>query len=209
MSCRIVFFGHCGKRSSYTSQAEAETAAIEYGSAAGYACEAYLCDKHLSKTVIDKTILCWHFRAKSETAPPMTRTQWECRAAEYRVIEAKAAVEREAARLQRAVEQEAKRAEAAELEAKRLARRKAHAAKVAREPKIPPPVRTPRVLDGLSTRDRWKRDGKCVACGGKHGERRPEKKMCAHCADRFAGSTAARTKAQATWRLKKAEHGNR
>ena len=95
MSCRIVFFGHCGKRSSYTSQAEAETAAIEYGSAAGYACEAYLCDKHLSKTVIDKTILCWHFRAKSETAPPMTRTQWECRAAEYRVIEAKAAVERD------------------------------------------------------------------------------------------------------------------
>ncbi len=46
--------------------------------------------------------------------------------------------------------------------------------------------------DGLGTRQRWVRDGKCNQCGGKHGARRDGKRMCAFCSDRFAKRTAVR-----------------
>jgi hypothetical protein len=60
----IVFYGHCRKRSSFASQAEAEKAALQYSRQAGYTCEAYLCDKHLSaRGSINSR---WHIRAKGE-----------------------------------------------------------------------------------------------------------------------------------------------
>ena len=64
----IVFYGHCGKRSSFTSQTDAEKAAVQYSRRAGYTCEAFLCDKHLSAA--GRHISRWHVRAKTWSLVP-------------------------------------------------------------------------------------------------------------------------------------------
>ncbi len=62
---RIVFFGHCGNRStSFKSLDEAQEAAQQYSRRAGYTCEAYACDKHLSSK--GNTLPRWHVRWRDE-----------------------------------------------------------------------------------------------------------------------------------------------
>jgi hypothetical protein len=60
---KVVFYGHCSTRSSYAAQAHAEDAAERYSRQAGYTCEAFLCDNHLSTTGM--RISRWHVRAKT------------------------------------------------------------------------------------------------------------------------------------------------
>jgi hypothetical protein len=186
----VVFYGHCGKRSVFASQADAEKAAEQYSREHGYTCEAFECSKHPAKSSGNPT-MCWHICGK--TWPAMTRVQWEERAAERRLIEAKKAVEQEALRLQRVTEREAVRAEAAEREAQRLAQQKAHAAKLARAPKVP----RRKYTDGLTTRQRWEKAGRCVRCGKQ--KERADRKYCNACR-RLAADYMQR---------RKAEHGNR
>ena len=114
----VVFYGYCGKRSVFASQADADKAAEQYSREHGYTCEAFECSKHTAKSSGNPT-MCWHVRAK--TYPAMTREQWEQRAAEKRLIAEQEAASIQARRLQRVAEQEAVRAEAAEREAKILA----------------------------------------------------------------------------------------
>jgi hypothetical protein len=60
---KIVFYGHCGKRSSFALQTDAEKAAVQYSRQAGYTCETFLCGKHSSES--GRRTSRWHVRAKT------------------------------------------------------------------------------------------------------------------------------------------------
>jgi multidrug efflux pump subunit AcrA (membrane-fusion protein) len=169
----VVFYGYCERCSLFTSQGDAEKAAEQYGRAHGYACEAYECSLHTTRHGAPKM----YFHIRPKTYPFMTREQWEQRAAELRLLaEQKAAEKRalaeqeaariEALRLQRAAQQEAARAKAEER--RRQLKQRAEG-----------DVSTKRYNDGLTTRQRWIRDGKCPRCGKVRD--REDRRYCTAC----------------------------
>jgi hypothetical protein len=222
----VVFYGYCGKRSVFASQADADKAAEQYSREHGYTCEAFECSKHTAKSSGNPT-MCWHVRAK--TYPAMTREQWEQRAAEKRLIAEQEAASIQARRLQRVAEQEAVRAEAAEREAKILAAAAPKTLEVRHKAVSGKHGRRRKYSDGLACRQRWERDGKCKRCG--KAKERFDRKNCNAClktaqeylAQRYAIAKALRVPVpkevwranlsaaqRAAWaRRKKAEHGNR
>ncbi len=111
----------------------------------------------------------------------LTREEWQAR----RDAE-------DARREERRAEREAQRAAIA---AERKRAEEAERAERAKEPKVKQ-VRRKQYSDGLTTRQRWVRDGKCVHCGGKHGEKRDGKKTCAHCGEKFSYANNERQKAR-------------
>lgn len=182
---RIVFYSICHKATRFRSEEQAAAAAEEYGKEHGYACETFLCNApHVKEVKVsdDGELIevysggCWHVRPK--TYPPETREQWEQRVAEKRRIEELEAALNEAIRLQRAAEQEVARAEAVERKAEMLAaapktpkvRHKAVSGKRERRRKY---------NDGLTTRQRWEKEGRCIRCG--KAKQREDRKNCDAC----------------------------